>query len=98
MIKLNFSLVRADEKTTLSLDGLVLTVNGEVTDLATLPDGATANTDQILTCTRTGDDYELTVMLTHGATAPHETRFPESIEIQDGFVLEYDYNAPEVSE
>ena len=98
MIKLNFSPVRADEKTTLSLDGLVLTVNDETTDLATLPDGATANTDQILTCTRTGGDYELTVTLTHGATAPHETRFPESIEIQDRFVLEYDYNAPEVSE
>jgi len=81
MIKLNFSPVRADEKTQASIDGTVLTVNGEAFDLSDIPDGATVNHPVIQNATRNGDDYELTITLTHGANAPHGTRFPEPVEV-----------------
>ena len=56
-------------------------VNGESFDLAEIPDGATVQHPVIQNCTRNGDDYELTITLTHGANAPHETRFPQPVEI-----------------
>ena len=90
MIKINFSPVRADEKIQAGLDGLVLTVNGEAFDLSDIPDGATVNHPVIQNATRNGDDYELTLTLTHGANAPHETRFPQPVEVTAG-AWELDY-------
>lgn len=81
MIKLNFSPVRADEKTSASLSGTTLTVNDEAFDLSDIPDGATVNHPIIQNATRNGDDYELTLMITHGPNAPHETRFHEPVEV-----------------
>lgn len=92
MIKLNFNPVRADEKTTASLEGLTLTVNGEAFDLSGIPDGATVQHEVIQNCTRNGDDFELTIALTHGANAPTETRFPQPVEITaDTWELGYIY-------
>lgn len=92
MIKLNFSPVRADEKTQASLDSAVLTVNGEAFDLSDIPDGATVNHPVIQNATRNGDDYELTLTLTHGANAPHETRFPVPVEVTtETWELDYIY-------
>lgn len=92
MIKLNFSPVRADEKTSASLDGTALTVNGTDFDLSEIPDGATVNHPVIQNATRNGNDYELTLTLTHGANAPHETRFPEPVEITtETWELDYIY-------
>lgn len=81
MIKINFSPVRSDEQTKATLSGLVLTVNNEAFDLSEIPDGVTVQHEVIQNCTRNGDDFELTLTLTHGANAPHETRFPEPVEI-----------------
>ena len=97
MIKINFSPVRLDEQTKAALSGLVLTVNGEAFDLSEIPDGATVEHEVIKSCTRTGDDFELTLTLNHGARAPHETRFPESVEITTS-EWELDYSFDEVAE
>lgn len=96
MIKINFSPVRADGKTTATLEGSVLTVNGELFDLSEIPDGATVNHPVIQKCTRTGDDYELTLTLSHGPNAPQETRFPEPVEVTEGWELRYIYDTSEV--
>ena len=96
MIKINFSPVRADEKTTASLDGLVLTVNGKSFLLSYIADGSTVEHPVIQNSSRDGDDYELTLTLSHGPNAPHETRFPESVEITgEAWELDYIYE-PEV--
>ena len=98
MITLNFSPVRAGEKTAVTISGSLLTVNGEAFELSDIPDGATIQHPVIQNCTRTGDDYELTVTLLHGANAPQETRFPQSVEINtNDWALDYVYE-PEVSE
>ena len=93
MIKLNFSPVRSDEQTKVTLSGLVLTVNDEAFDLSEIPEGATVNHPVIQNCTRTGDNYELTLTLTHGPNAPHDVRFPEPIEVKDEWQLEYNYGS-----
>ena len=93
MIKINLSPVRSDEQTTAELNGLVLTVNNVDYDLAEIPDGATVNHPVLQNCTRNGNDFELTITLTHGANAPRETRFPESVEIvSDTWQLDYIFN------
>ena len=97
MIKINFSPVRSDEQTTVALSGLVLTVNNEAFDLSEIPDGATVQHEVIQNCTRNGDDFELTLTLTHGANAPHKTRFPESVEIT-GSEWELEYVFDELTE
>lgn len=92
MIKINFSPVRADEKTGASLNGDVLTVNGKAFDLSLIPEGATARHPVIQNATRNGDDVELTLTLTHGPNAPEATRFPEPVEITGGsWELDYVY-------
>lgn len=99
MIKINLSPVRADVKTEASLSSLILTVDGEAFDLSLIEDGATIQHSVIQNCTRTGEDYELTIILTHGHTAPEETRFPVAQDAADGWVLDYIFEIePEVSE
>jgi len=99
MIKINLSPVRADVKTEASLSGLILTVDGEAFDLSLIEDGATIQHSVIQNCTRTGGDYELTITLAHGHTAPEETRFPVAQDAADGWVLDYVFEIEqEVSE
>ncbi len=99
MIKINLSPVRADVKTEASLSGLIITVGGEAFDLSLIEDGATIQHSVIQNCTRTGDDYELTITLAHGYTAPEETRFPVAQDAEDNWVLDYVFEIePEVSE
>lgn len=90
MIKFNFSPVRADNKTAIRVSGSTVIVNGTDFDLSQIPDGATVDHPVIQNCTRTGDDYELTLQITHGPNAPYETRFPEPVEVTDA-EWEYDY-------
>jgi len=93
MIKINFSPVRADEKTTASILGTVLTLNGQVYDLSELPDGATAQHPVLGEVRRNANIYELSMPLNHGANAPELTRFPEPVEITENeWALEYTYN------
>lgn len=92
MIKLNFSPIRDDVKTTVRIDGHFVIVNGTDFDLSEIPDGATVNHPVIQNATRNGDDYELTLTITHGPNAPHETRFPEPVEVTtDTWELDYIY-------
>ena len=91
MITLNFSPVRADKKTHVSLKGSTLFVNGAPFDLSLVNDGDSVTHEVLRKVERTGDDYEITVRLNHGKNAPRATRFPEPIVIEDGFHLGYDY-------
>ena len=98
MIKINLSPVRADVKTEASLSGSILTVDGEAFDLSLIEDGATIQHDIIKNCTRTGEDYELTLSLTHGYPAPEETRFPVAQDAADGWFLNYVFEIEPVVE
>lgn len=82
-LTINLSPTRADYETTASLSGTVLTINGVDYDLALLPDGAIADHPDLGRVTRIGDVYECTIRLTHGASAPEATRFPQPIVLID---------------
>lgn len=82
-LTLNLSPVRSDEETKASLQGTVLTVNAIDYDLSELPDGATAQHPELGTVKRDGSVYECTIRLGHGPNAPHETRFPEPIVLEN---------------
>lgn len=87
MLTINLSPVRTDTPTTASLSGTILTVNGADYDLSLIPDGSTVEHPVIQQCTRTGKDYVLTLILTHGANAPEATRFPQPIVVTaDGVI------------
>jgi len=80
MLTINFSPVRSDKgQLTASLAGKVLTVDGVAYDLDLVPDGATVEHEVLQGLTRTGNDFELTLTLPHGAKAPEETRFPQPV-------------------
>lgn len=82
-LKLNLSPVRRDEETTANVSGTVLSVNGTDYDLSELPDGATAQHPELSKVARNGDEYECSIRLGHGPNAPHETRFPEPIVLEN---------------
>lgn len=64
-LTLNLSPVRADEETTASVNGTVLTVSGTDYDLSDLPDGATAQHPELGNVKRNGDEYECSIRLGH---------------------------------
>ena len=82
-LTLNLSPVRNDEETTATINGTVLTLNGMDYDLSELPDGATAQHPDLGKVTRSGDEYDCTIRLGHGPNAPHQTRFPEPIVLEN---------------
>lgn len=83
-LTLNLSPVRIDDQPTrAALSGTVLTVNHGVYDLSELPDGAVAQHPELGKVTRNGDEYECSIPLGHGPNAPHETRFPEPIVLEN---------------
>lgn len=82
-LTLNLSPVRSDQETTAVLAGTVLTVNGANYDLSELPDSATAQHPVLGTVKRNGNEYECTIRLGHGPNAPHETRFPAPITLEN---------------
>lgn len=82
-LTLNLSPVRMDEETTVSSNDTVLTVNDTDYDLSELLDGATAQHPELGTVKRNGSEYECTIRLGHGPNAPHETRFPEPIVLEN---------------
>ena len=82
MLTIKFSPVRSDKgQLTASLAGKVLTVDGVAYDLDLVPDGATVEHEVLQGLTRTGDDFELTLTLPHGAKAPEATRFPVPVTV-----------------
>lgn len=83
-MKLTLNLSPADlYETAASLAGTVLTVNGTDYDLSELPDGATAQHPVLGTVKRNGSVYECTIRLGHGPNAPHDTRFPAPIVLEN---------------
>lgn len=98
MITLKFSPVRSDVKTEASLSGTTLTVNGQPFNLSEIPAGASGTHETLVAFSRDGNSYEITINLTHGAAAPHETRFPEPVTISDGWVLDYVFDEEVISD
>ena len=92
MIKINLNPRFEGDKTEASISGTVLTLNGTDYDLSQLPDGATAQHPELGTVLRNGDDYELTILLTHGFNAPEATRFPAPVMVTGGWTLDYVYD------
>jgi hypothetical protein len=97
MLILYFSPVRSkDTQVKVFYVAPVLTVDNVDHDLSELPDGATAQHPVLGTVERSGNDYELTLRITHGPNAPEATRFPEPIEVTvDGPVTLPLYSTPE---
>lgn len=80
MIKINLSPVRSDKvQSRVTWEDPILTVDGVSYDMSELPDGATALHPVLGNVSRTGNDYEIKIIITHGMNAPYETRFPEPI-------------------
>ena len=86
-MKITFSPIRHDEQLTIQRDGDALILNGTPFDFTDLPDGATLPQDAISGQWFAGDVQRidgvlhLTILLPHGAKAPHETLFPEPITV-----------------
>lgn len=104
-MKLIFSPVRMDQILTASVAGDVLTLNGAELDFGPMPRGAILPRTAIDSPWIAGDvmrDREgiLTVplILPHGANAPHQTLFPQSIEANDGPVPLPDYEVENVED
>ena len=97
MLILYFSPVRSkDTQVKVFYAAPVLTVDNVDHDLSELPDGATAQHPVLGTVERSGNDYELTLVVTHGPNAQEATRFPEPIEVTvDGPVTLPLYSTPE---
>lgn len=92
-MNLTFSPIRMDTPLTASVDGDVLTLNGESLDFRPLPKGATLPRtaipfDWIAGDVTRDDAGALTVplILPHGANAPPETLFPQPVAVKAGAV------------
>lgn len=93
VIRINLSPIRGDVKTELSVSGSTVTVDNVDYDLSLLEDGASAEHGILGAVTRSGNDYECTIRLTHGKNAPFEARFPEPVELNGNY--EYDFGGVE---
>ncbi|MCF2911913.1 hypothetical protein [Halomonas sp. Cn5-12] len=82
-LTLHLSPVARDNETTMSIRETTLFVNGISYDLSDLPDGATAFHPELGKVTRQGSEYECMIILGHGPNAPHETRFPAPIVLEN---------------
>lgn len=84
---------RSDKRLTLEKQNQTLIINGESFDFSELPEGATLPRDAIESdvivsdVERINGEIHLTVLLPHGANAPHETRFPEPIKVSEDGVI-----------
>lgn len=93
MIKINFSQIYTFDcsKTEVGVEGTVLTYNGGQFDLSEIPDGATVNHSVIQNCTRTGDNYELTLTVHFTGELPDNYGKMETVEVTDKWQLEYEH-------
>lgn len=92
-MQIKLSPQRSDKRLTLEKQNQTLIINGERFDFSQLPDGATlpneaVQSDVIVSDVELIDGVlQLTVLLPHGANAPHETRFPEPIKVSEDGVI-----------
>ncbi len=79
---ITFTPMRLDKDLTLEKQGEVLFINGEAFDFSPLPEGyilprAAVACDWLISdVTRADGALQMTLILPHGALAPHETLFP----------------------
>lgn len=84
-MQISFTPVRSDGALEVSRQGDILTINGEAFDFGPLPEGASLPRSAVdcewlaTDVERTGGEISLTLLLPHGANAPEETRFPQTI-------------------
>lgn len=98
---ITFTPMRRNDQLSLSKSGDILTINGEAFDLSGIPDGATLP-QSAMACDWLASDIErrndvlhLTLILPHGARAPHETLFPAPLSfVEDGPVTLPPYETP----
>ncbi|MCJ8139525.1 hypothetical protein [Falsirhodobacter halotolerans] len=88
---ISFSPVRRDEQLTASIEGDILTLNGQRLDLSGVADGQTLPRSEIDSdwiggpVTRVDGMLRITLILPHGADAPEETLFPKPVVVtEDG--------------
>jgi uncharacterized protein involved in tellurium resistance len=90
MIKINLNPVRGFKKTEIIVSGLIVKIDGVDYDLSLLNDGFKVIHQEIGTVSRVGDDYELTVKITHGKNAMNSVRFPSPLLITANYNHEYE--------
>ena len=102
---LTLSPARLDAPLVASRAGDTLTLNGEAFDFSPLEQGETLPADAIDSpwiagdVTRTDGALHITLRLPHGANAPEETRFPETIiDPPDGEIALPPHSSPEVED
>lgn len=105
MIKINLlqcaDLPNRNTRQPVAVMDTTITIGNDSYDLSLLPDGATATHPVLGQVSRDGDDYECSIKLPHGSSAPEETLFPEPVVLPDGFSGEVElppYDAAEVTE
>lgn len=90
---ISFSPIRSDEARDVSVNGDVLTINGEAFDFSDLPDGATLPRDAVASdwlasdVERIDGQIALTLILPHTADASEAVRFPQPVDISAGAVI-----------
>lgn len=84
-MKISLSPQRRDDRLTVSRSGDKLTVNGDVFDFSSLPDGATIPVGEV-PCEwivgpvdRVNGEIWLSLILPHGPTPPQEVAFPSPV-------------------
>lgn len=86
-MKIKLSPVRMDEQMNANLIGDTITINGLEFDFSPLKEGdvlptGSVNCSWILgEITRSSGEVCLTLVVPHGANAPHETRFPAAFDV-----------------
>ncbi|MDM5117190.1 hypothetical protein [Aeromonas hydrophila] len=107
-MKILLSPIRSNTALEAIVAGDVITLNGEVADFSSLPEGAVIPRHAIDSMWIAGDvsrvngEIHLTILLPHGADAPEETRFPaafsDPMTVTYGMVPLPPYNAPVIDE
>lgn len=89
-MKISFSPTRGDAQPKVSVEGDVLTINGDALDLSVVPEGAVLPAGAVASgwiagpITRAGGELSVTILLPHGADAPEATRFPAPVTVTSG--------------
>lgn len=93
MMTLHFSPIRSNDTLVLERQGDILIANGEAFDFSPLAEGQSLPAQAVASpwfvgpVSRRGGVLELTVLLPHGANAPHAQRSPQPIGLTgDGLV------------
>ena len=103
-MKINLTPVCMDERVQAEVSGDAIIINGVALDFSPLPEGGVLPREAISSLwiasdvLRVDGEINLTLLLPHGANAPHETRFPlaysDPMTVVGGLVPLPPYDAP----